>query len=175
MQLFGYEAIDIVVRQLVKILPVPAPTKTTRRTQARIITHVTPSPSAEPIPITAQYQRVTSYIPQITVCALPPMAYASCSFSNPSRTFPPYLNYSVVIPTGTGTCLTAYSPTLTPICYSVLDGLASRITITDRTREITFSKDTGSELQLMTPSASRSISASRSPYVRTLNTFFAAP
>ena len=175
-KLFGHEAIDLVARQFGKLLPAPASAKTsTTRSSTRVITWVTPSPSAKPIPITAQYQTVTSFVPKITLCALPPIAHVTGSFPNPGHSFPPFLNYSRIVPTGTGTCLTEYSPTVTPICHTTLAGLASRVTVSDCTQEITFLKDTDYELQYITRPAllPRAIATpSPSPYVQRVDKYY---
>ncbi|KAF2436671.1 hypothetical protein EJ08DRAFT_674532 [Tothia fuscella] len=166
---FEHEAVEInEKRQLVPPgLPPAVPAEIT--SEPVILTYVTPSPSAQPIPITAQGQLVTSYIPQITVCALPPLAFESVA-----PTGPPYLNYSVSIPTRTGSCLTTYSPTITPICHTVLTGIASRTTVTDCTQEITFSSDV--DFIIETPDATSSASSfiTPAPYVRLLETYYAA-
>lgn len=175
-KLFGHEAIDLVARQIVKILPYPAPTPTTtKKTQARVLTYVTPSPSAKPIPITAHYQKVTSYVPIITLCKGPPIAHVTGSFRNPGSTFPPFRNYSVIMPTNAPICSTEYRPTITPICYTVLSGLASRETVSDCAQEITFSKATSFEL--LTPAAEfeKRAVASAAPYIQTINEFWVAP
>jgi len=158
---------------MVNALPMDVPAYTT--SDPAIITYVTPSPSASPIPITAQYQEVTSFVPMITVCALPPVAYFSGSFSNPVSTGPPYLNYSASVPTDTGICLTTYSPTVTPICFSVLDGIATQYTVTDCAQNITFSNNKGYEIDYITSAATTSGSAHPSPSIRTVYTYYIAP
>jgi hypothetical protein len=179
-KLFGHEAIDLVARQLGKLIPEPAAsakaTTTTTRSQTKVLTYLTPSPSANRIPITAQFQRVTSYVPKITICALPPVVQVFGSFSNlnPTRTHPPYLNQSAIVPTGPGTCLTSYSPTVTPICHTTLYGLASKFTVSDCTQEITFSTDVNYQLHLITPSVSLMRRATPTPYVQTQNTYYVA-
>lgn len=170
---FGHEALNIIARQF---LPAVASPKTT--TTARVLTYVTPSPSAAPIPITKQYQKITSYVPIIALCALGPIAQVTGIFPNlnPTRTFPPFYNVSRIVPTGPGTCLTKYQPTLTPICHTVLRGLASKVTVTDCTQEVTFSKDTGFEL-VTTPAVLRRALSTPSPsaYIQTVNTYYVAP
>lgn len=174
---YDHEAVDVVdigKRQMVNVLPFDALAFTTKEEDPSILTYVTPSPSARPIPITTQFQTVTSYVPQITICALPPLAYISSSFANPSATGPPYLNYLSSVPTVTGTCETTYSPTVTPICYSVLAGVATKFTVTDCAQNVTFSKDKGFEIDYLTTSAA-SGSAHVSPSIRTLYTYYIAP
>ena len=140
-----------------------------------VITNVTPSPSASPIPIIAQFQEVTSYVPVITVCALPPLAYFSGSFSDPVPTGPPDVNYSASIPSGSGTCLTTYSPTLTPICYSILAGIASEITVTDCSQHITFSSASSYKIEFPdTPDVVLNRTTPL-PLIQTLETFYVAP
>jgi hypothetical protein len=170
---FEHEAEDIMEkRQSIPVLPPAVPAETT--SQPAIITLVTPSPSAQPIAITSQGQIVTSYIPKITVCAHPPLAFVSGRLPDPVPTGPPYLNYTVSIPTGTGTCLTTYSPTITPICYTVLNGLASRTTVTDCTQEVTFSSDVDFLLETPDPTQSGSSLITPAPHVRLINTYYAA-
>ncbi len=40
-----------------------------------VLTLVTPSPGASPVSVTMQSQIVTSYVPQFTLCELPPLAF----------------------------------------------------------------------------------------------------
>ena len=137
------------------------------------LTFFTPSPGAEPVPITSQSQVVTSYIPLMTICpllvtpttpALPlptltlnatsrgtvASAYlpASSGASLYRRQFAeendaPYANSS--IPTSTlSACSVFYTLTTTSICHTTLSPLASPvIPITDCYQKVTFSTDHG--------------------------------
>jgi hypothetical protein len=171
---FQHEAFDIIEkRQLVANLPPSVPAEAT--TEPTILTLVTPSPSATPIAVTQQSQIVTSYVPQITVCALPPLAFVSGAFLNPAASGPPFLNYSVSTPSGSGECLTTYSPTVTPICYTVLNGIASRITVSDCSQSITFSSDSDFILDTSRPTQKVSNQISPTPYIRPVTTYYVAP
>ncbi|KAF2839171.1 hypothetical protein M501DRAFT_1057462 [Patellaria atrata CBS 101060] len=112
--------------------------------------YFTPSPSATPIPITQQSQVETSFIPQITMCVLPPIAFFEGSFVNTNTMGSPYLNYSMSIPDVPGTCTTVYTSTSTTLCATVLSGLISRETVSDCDQTITFSSQYGYWLE--TPS-----------------------
>jgi hypothetical protein len=171
---FEHEAVEIAQkRQVIANLPPSIPAETT--TQPAVLTYVIPSPSAAQIAVTQQSQLVTSYVPQITVCALPPLAFISGSFSNPAPTGPPYLNYSVSYPAGSGTCLTTYSPTITPICYTVLDGIATRITVSECSQLITFSSDVDFALETPQPTMTGLSLVTPAPYVRPVATYYVAP
>ncbi len=136
-----------------------------------VLTFITPSPSADPIPITAQSQLVTSYIPQPTDC--PPSTIASL-LSAPSATstaasnlnastsiaaatisgspikrqfssadYPFYFNFSLPDSTFSAplSC-TSYIPAITPICHTTLSPLAaSPILVTACDQSVTFSTD----------------------------------
>lgn len=146
----------------------PLPTST-----ITVLTFITPSPSADPIPITALSQLVTSYIPQPTDCppltGVPPLSASSVNSSRvsnlttsapivtavisgspikrhiPSADYPFYFNFS--LPDATAPALlscTSYIPTLTPICHTTLSPLAaSPIPITACDQSVTFSTDHG--------------------------------
>lgn len=114
---------------------------------------ITPSPGASPVAITTQSQIVTSYVPQFTLCELPPLAFFSVSpvpSARPSAA--PYQNYSISIPPGNGTCTTIYSQTETMVCDTTLSGLATTYPVTNCAQDITFSSQYG--YTLATPSAS---------------------
>ena len=136
-------------------------------------TFFTPSPNADPIPITSQSQIVTSYVPIVTICPFvastqsPPYLAGNTSYNGqttPSATIvsnygsegsalyrrqgaaatsAPFANSSV--PTSYLTsCSVSYTPTTTQICHSTLTPLASpSIPITDCTQQVTFSTDHG--------------------------------
>jgi hypothetical protein len=171
---FDHNAFEIIQkRQLVAYLPARIPAETT--TELAVLTFITPSPSATPIAVTQQSQLVTSYVPQITVCALPPLAFVSGTFSNPASSGPPYLNYSVSTPPGLGECLTTYSPTVTPVCYTVLNGIASRVTVSDCTQSITFSSDVYFSLDSSEPTPTALCLATQAPQIRPVTTYYVAP
>lgn len=119
-----------------------------------ILTFVTPSPGATPVAITTQSQIVTSYVAQFTLCDLPPVAQVVVTSGNYSITTPS-TSYTPSIGTGTGTCTTIYSPTITMVCATVLSGLASRHTVSSCNQDITFSSQFG--FVLVTPTASSSL------------------
>lgn len=174
---FQHEAVQVLEeRQLAG-----PPTAFSRTTPpAQILTFLTPSPSATPIAITRQSQVETSFVPQLTLCALPPLAFYSGSWSVSATSGPRYQNLSVSVPSGSGTCQTMYSPTPTTICATVLTGIATRITVSDCEQDITFSTDYG--YTLVTPTATANASAASdsspitpAPSIRTLTTYYLAP
>ncbi|KAK8155778.1 hypothetical protein IWX90DRAFT_47718 [Phyllosticta citrichinensis] len=112
----------------------------------RTYSHFIPSPSAFPIPVTLQHQVETTYIPRYTTCREVPETTALPG--------PPYLNNTpTATPTASSTCETFYDPLETTLCHTTLIGLATRVTITDCSQEITFSSDFGAAL--VTPNPTR--------------------
>jgi len=160
--------------------PMPEPVEETSTTSASsryIYTLFTPSPSAPPIAITKQSQVETSWVPQITICALPPLAFFAETHSTFSTVTsgPPYRNYSISTPPGNGTCFTEYSPTLTTICATVLNGLASRVTVSECNQEITFSSHSDAHLESTTPFVSDGALITPAPTIRLVTTYYRAP
>lgn len=98
-----------------------------------------PSPSASPTPITQQSQVETTYVPRITTCKGPPVA-----FEIYRQTRYPFHNYtSTIYGNGPITCDTLYYTETTTICATTLTGVASRITVSECTQDVTFSSDFG--------------------------------
>lgn len=141
-----------------------------------IYTYITPSPGATPVAVTTESQIVTSYVPQFTLCELPPIAFFSASISRTS-TSPAFQNYSISIPTDTGTCTTIFDPTITMVCATTLTALDRQYTVTNCNDDITFSTEYGYVLATPTASAPTNVSASitPAPTVETLTTYFLAP
>lgn len=168
------------------------------------LTFITPSPGADPIPITSQSQVVTSYIPVMTICPLiitqtaPALLLPTATLNLTSRGTAasnaaissgasllrrqvvddpdgPYANAS--IPTSVLTaCSVSYFPTTRTICHTTLSPLASPvIPITNCYQKITFSTDHG--YTLVAPSASRNgnISFTAAMTVQTLESYYVAP
>ena len=157
-------------------------------TSNEVLAFITPSPGADPVPITSQSQTVTSYIAQYTLCALPPVAEVAI----PRTSGAPFGNYSTSYAqswgTGVGSCTTQYNPTVTTVCATVLEDLVSKYTVTSCTQDITFSTQYGYVLATPTISASnatknatRPISYTNAstitpaPTIQTLTTYFMAP
>lgn len=111
-------------------------------TQSLILTLVTPSPGGKPIAITKQSQIITSYIPQFTLCELPPIANVFAT-PIPTTTTAPYKNFTTSVPTGNGTCTTVYSSTISMVCATVLTGLADKYTVSRCDQKVTFSSQFG--------------------------------
>jgi hypothetical protein len=137
----------------------------------KIYTIVLPSPDASPIEVTSQSQVLTSYVPEMTWCVAPPIAFVpiSASYANASTT-----EYSTIIE-GTGHCETQYAPVVTTVCATTLTGLASKVTITDCDQEVTFSTECGFTLEtpsIITKSASLITPA---PTVKQKFTYWLAP
>jgi hypothetical protein len=145
--------------------PTPSSTRT-------IYSIVFPSPDAAPIEVTAQSQVLTSYIPEMTWCVAPPLQYLPISGA-------PYLNATTnhtTTVTGTGSCETVYAPLETTVCATTLTGLASKVTITDCSQEVTFSTECGFTLETPTPTKGNNTSMiTPAPTVRQIFTYYVAP
>ncbi|KAK3080174.1 hypothetical protein LTS18_002915 [Coniosporium uncinatum] len=153
----------------------PTPTST-----AKILTFITPSPQAAPVPITSQSQVVTSYVAQATICPSSPLAFVSGTYT--SLATPYYRNVS----TSTDLCQTIYSTTETTVCATVLTGIASKVTVTSCSQNITFSREYGYVLETPPPNATfANVSSSATdplsamitptPTIRSLTTYYYAP
>ena len=118
-----------------------------------ILTYITPSPNASPVAVTTQSQIVTSFVPQFTLCELPPVEFFSISTLQISAhpTTAPYKNVSVSIPSGIGECTTIYSPTITMVCATVITALVDKYTVSECPQDITFSTEYG--FVLVTPTS----------------------
>jgi hypothetical protein len=146
------------------------PTSSSTRT---IYSIVFPSPDATPIEVTSQSQVLTSYVPEMTWCAAPPLVVVPISgapYSNVSA----IANYTVIA-SGTGFCETVYAPVMTTVCATTLTGLASKITITDCNQEITFSTECGFNLETPTPITNSASIITPAPTVRRTFTYWLAP
>ena len=112
-------------------------------TQATTYTIITPSPSAEPFPVTSLSQVVTSYIPQITACAIAGSSVSPIvsKWSNSS------INNALALRSAASSdCTTQYSTTVLTICATTLQGLGSTVSITACDQRVTFSSDYGYSL-----------------------------
>jgi hypothetical protein len=130
-----------------------------------------PSPDAAPIEVTSQSQVLTSYFPEMTWCAAPPVVFLPISGA-------PYLNVSAnysATASGTGSCETVYAPVMTTVCATTLTGLASKITITDCNQEVTFSTECGFSLETPTPITSSASIITPAPTIRRTFTYWLAP
>jgi hypothetical protein len=133
---------------------------------------VFPSPDASPIEVTMQSQVLTSFIPEMTWCVAPPVAFSPlpAPYLNATTT-----NYTAIIE-GTGSCETVYAPIATTVCATTLTGLASKITITDCDQEVTFSTECGFTLETPTPIATSNASLiTPAPTVKKVFTYWLAP
>ncbi|KAL8792582.1 MAG: hypothetical protein Q9195_004805 [Heterodermia aff. obscurata] len=169
------------------------------------LTFFTPSPAAEPVPITSQSQVVTSYIPLMTICPLlvpptiPALPLPTVTFNSTSRgtvtsafvpassgaslyrrqygeeTDTPYANSS--IPTSTlSSCSVFYTPTTTSICHTTLSPLASPIIpITECHQKVTFSTDHGYTLVSSAGPYYANVSTTAPVSVLSLTSYFVAP
>lgn len=159
---FKHEAVQVERRQVgppVQAMPT-TPAESAAATSGVVLTHITPSPGATSIAITEQSQLVTSFVPQFTVCDLPPQAvYPVTPLPQTTAVTAPYRNYSISIPTGSGTCETIYSPTRTMVCATTLTGLVSKYTVSKCDQDITFSTEYGYVLAKPTVSANATVSA----------------
>ena len=151
---------------------------------------ITPSPSASLVQITQQSQVVTTYVPQFTLCELPPIALIPVSASNAGSIGPQFLNvstsYSASFPPGNGTCSTFLAPSQTTVCTTTLTGLITTYPVTDCAQQITFSSHLGYTLvtPTTTPSTGSNITTgvfsnisliTPAPSIQTLTTYYLAP
>lgn len=144
----------------------------TSSSSGRTYSYFIPSPFAFPIPVTLQHQVATTYIPRYTTCREGPEATPAPG--------PPYLNVtSTAAPTSSTPCETFYDASETTLCHTTLIGLATRVTITDCSQEITFSSDFGATF--VTPSPTRVGSGSLrstitpSPSTQLQTTYYISP
>ena len=155
-----------------------------------VLSLITPSPGASPVQVTKQSQLVTTYVPQFTLCELPPIEFFSVT-PQPSAmpTTAPYRNYSILIPPGNGSCTTVYKQTETMVCATTLSDLTTTYTVTQCPQDITFSTQYG--YTLATPTGSNGIVAATgtglcpyrnatamitpAPTIQTLTTYYLAP
>ena len=158
--------------------------------QRDVIAYFTPSPAADPMPITEQNQVATSFAPQFTVCILPPVAFVPLNQttglngtavdSDETEESPEPTIFVASIPVANETCSTFFRPSSTTICATILTGLATRVTVTDCEQEVTFSSQLGFELETPAPvtadRANRSTTTLlASPTVQTFVTYYRAP
>lgn len=184
---YKHEAINLERRQVGPPLQASptwptSPVTVAATSDPAILTYITPSPGAAAIPITEESQLVTSYVPQYTLCELPPQAVFPVTPAVPTSTMTaPWRNYSISIPPGDGTCTTIYSPTHTMVCATTLTGLVQKYTVSECAQDITFSTEYGfvlaSPTSNVTASASAPASASitAAPTVQRLTTYYLAP
>jgi hypothetical protein len=150
-------------------------------TQAGVLTIITPSPGAVPVPVTEQSQIVTTYIPQFTLCDLPPVGFFPVPRPTTISSDAPFRNISVTIPPGNGKCETIYKTTATMVCATTLSDLTTTYTISKCPQDVTFSTQYG--YVLVTPTATANLTGNSTygamitpaPSIRTLTTFFLAP
>ncbi|KAG9653893.1 hypothetical protein KCU95_g9405, partial [Aureobasidium melanogenum] len=174
---FRHEAIEVRRRQAAA----SSDAQLQSSTAGSVLTYITPSPGASPIPVTEQSQLVSSDVPLFTLCALPPEAFSPVT-ATPTQTTARYQNYSISIPPGPGTCTTIYSPTVTMVCATTLTGIDRVYPVTACSQDITFSSDFGYVLE--TPSATLSNVTDANgtaamitppPTVQPLTTYYVAP
>lgn len=119
-----------------------SPAQSTSSTPFTTYTLITPSPSAAPVAITTQSQVMTTYIPQMTLCAIgliPVTQYAG----NISRTAP-FMNYSTSVSLSLSQgCSTSYAAERTTVCATTLRGLATAVAVTACDQVVTFSSQYG--------------------------------
>ncbi|QIW99241.1 hypothetical protein AMS68_004759 [Peltaster fructicola] len=166
----------------VKRQAVPAVAATTTQ---QALTTIYPSPDASPVVVTEQSQLVPSFVPQFTLCELPPLAFFPQTLA-PTTSIGslPYLNYSISTPSGSGSCTTIYKPTVTMVCATTLSDLTTTYTISQCAQDVTFSTQYGYELVIPTPTpapVTGSVTPSSlslitpPPSVQTVTTYYLAP
>lgn len=120
----------------------PSPAVSTSTPISTVYSYYYPSPSASPTPITQQSQVETTYIPRITTCKGP-----IAGLDTSQQTTYPFLNYtSTIYGSAPITCDTLYYTDTTTLCATTIIGVASRITISECTQDVTFSSDFGTTL-----------------------------
>ncbi|OMP88927.1 hypothetical protein BK809_0005648 [Diplodia seriata] len=115
----------------------PSAAFTSPTPNSTVFSYYYPSPSALPTPITQQSQVETTYIPRITTCKGPPVALDILEQS----TFPFLNSTSTIFGKGPITCDTLYYTETTTICATTLPGIASKVTISRCTQDVTFSSE----------------------------------
>lgn len=190
---FKHEAVDVRRRQAA---PAGVSASTTSLSSG-VLALLTPSPGASPVAVTMQSQIVTTYVPQFTLCALPPLEFFSVSPVPSTRpTTAPYQNYSISIPPGNGTCTTIYTQTETMVCDTTLSDLTTTYPVTNCAQDITFSRKDGYQIVTPTPVSNLTTNATYplptdtqpnatyatgtgmitpAPSIETLTTYFLAP
>ncbi|KAI7014037.1 hypothetical protein KC355_g4822 [Hortaea werneckii] len=152
---FKHVAVDAEVRRRQAMMTPASVPATITPAIPGVIAVITPSPGASPVTVSSQSQIVTSYVPQYTLCELPPIEFFSISpvplASRPTTA--PYRNYSISIPPGNGTCTTIYSETQTMVCDTTLSDLVTTYHVTHCAQEITFSTEYGYRFATPTPTA----------------------
>ena len=186
---YKHEAVDVRRRQA-GLAAAPTVSASITALPPGVLTLVTPRPGGSPVSVTEQSQIVTSYIPQFTLCELPPIEFFSISpiplASRPTTA--PYHNYSISIPPGNGSCTTIFSQTATMVCATTLQGLATTYPVTNCAQDITFSSQYGYTLVTPTPTNASYGNATRmynntaavatitpGPSIQTLTTYYLAP
>lgn len=167
-----------------------APPAVSASATSGVLTVITPSPGASPVQVTKQSQLVTTYVPQFTLCELPPVGFYPLT-PQPSAmpTTAPYLNYSMSVPPGNGSCTTIYSETETMVCATTLSDLTTTYTVTQCPQDITFSTRFGYTLAApngsngtaaatgtrMYPYGNATAMITPAPTIQTLTTYYLAP
>lgn len=148
---------------------VPVPTSTNE-----ILIYITPSPFAQPVPVSSQSQPVQSFEPQVTFCGMPPLTLIAGTWVNTATTGP-YLNTSRATQTATNVCQTSYNPTMTTVCATTLTALASKVTITACEQNVTFSSQFGYTIETPPPvTITSGVVSTPTPTVRDLTTYYVA-
>lgn len=152
-----------------------------------VLTVITPSPGASTVEVTSQSQIVTTYIPQFTLCDLPPVGFFPVSRPTTIPSTAPYSKYSMTIPPGNGSCTTIYKTTETMVCATVLSNLITDYTVTKCPQDITFSTQLGYVLATPTATGNSTVRSptgtyvnsssliTAGPVIKTLTTYFIAP
>ena len=179
-----HQALDL------KVARQDAPPAVSASATSGVLTVITPSPGASPVQVTEQSQLVTTYVPQFTLCQLPPIDFYPMT-PQPSvvPTTAPYKNYSISIPPGNSSCTTVYSETETMVCATTLSDLTTTYTVTQCPQEITFSTRYGYTLAPPTgsngtaaatgtgyyPFSNATAMITPAPNIQTLTTYYLAP
>ncbi|KAL1634504.1 hypothetical protein SLS56_002197 [Neofusicoccum ribis] len=152
----------------------PSPIVISSTPLSTVYSYYYPSPSASPTPITQQSQVETTYIPRITTCKGPVVA-----FEITRETTYPFLNYtSTIYGSAPITCDTLYYTDTTTICATTLTGVGSKVIISECTQDVTFSSDFSTTL--VTPRSTVTSDGDRStitatPSVQLRTTYYLAP
>lgn len=150
---------------------------------ASTYTIVTPSPSASPVPVTSMSQVVTTYVPVLTLCPASRSGAggaATGAQSIQARSIGPYGNYTAApyqnatsAPAARSECVTEWSASRTTICETMLQGIATKIHVTECDQHVTFSSVFGYSLSTIDPSDTTETGPV--PTIQTVTTYFEAP
>ncbi|EKG11689.1 hypothetical protein MPH_11182 [Macrophomina phaseolina MS6] len=164
---------NIVTLAVEEATPIPAIISSTP--VSTVYSYYYPSPSAYPTPITQQSQVETTYVPRITTCKGPPIAFEILQ-----QAVSPFLNStSIIYGTSPITCDTLYYTEITTICATTLTGVASKVIVSECSQDVTFSSDFGATTvtprSTVTDDNGDSTTITAAPSLQLRTTYYLAP